>query len=101
MADIVNWGGHNFTSYLMDGNWNDVGGIYIFTGVRNNAWNAYYIGLTESFLNRQPNHERWREAQQLGATNVHALVVADIASRETIEKALIGRFQPPLNTHHR
>lgn len=101
MADIVNWNGNNFTIYTEDTTWNDVGGVYIFSGARNNSWVALYIGLTESFQNRHPNHERWEEAKRNGATHIHAMVVRDAATREVIEKALIGHFQPPLNTHHR
>lgn len=101
MTDIVNWDGHNFTVLPERTTWNDVGGVYIFSGVRNNSWVALYIGLTESFQNRHPNHERWEEAKRAGATHIHAIVVTSPASREAIEKALIARFQPPLNTHHK
>jgi hypothetical protein len=103
MANQVTWGGHTFTIHTMEGTtWNDVGGVYVFAGpTSGNVWKAYYIGITESFQNRHPNHERWEEAKRLGATHVHARAEAQAASREAIEKALIGTFQPPLNTHHR
>jgi len=84
----------------MDGMWKDVGGVYIFSGVKNNIWHAYYIGITDSFQDRHPNHERWEEAKCLGATHVHARGESQAAVRESIEKELIETYQPTLNTHH-
>jgi hypothetical protein len=72
------WLTHEFTIYEMDTtNWNDVAGVYIFSGlnVQQTQWKALYVGITESFKTRHPNHERWEEAKRLGATHVHAKVV--------------------------
>ena len=97
-----NWGGYEFTIYEMaTTTWNDVGGVYIFSGEAGSGrWAAWYIGQCDSFMNRCPTHERWVEAIQRGATHVHALVVPLEANRLAIEKQLIQTFQPPLNTHH-
>jgi len=60
-----------------EGNWRDVGGIYIFTGLNaQNLWRPFYIGQANSFRDRIPNHENWSAAVRLGATHVHALVVS-------------------------
>jgi excinuclease UvrABC nuclease subunit len=101
MSQKVTWpGGHQFDVYDFDATtWHDVGGIYIFTYLNNqNLWLAVYVGKAKSFQNRLPNHERWKEAQFLGATHVHAMVVRQEASREAIEEDLIQACQPPLNT---
>jgi predicted GIY-YIG superfamily endonuclease len=98
----VTWGGHEFTAYdPTTATWNDVPGVYIFAQPALNGWYAKYIGVADSFKTRLPNHERWAEARQAGATQVHAMVVQQAASREAIEQALIAQYQPPLNTHHR
>ena len=98
-----NWSGYQFTVYTMDGTtWNDVGGVYIFAGLtQGGRWNAYYIGICESFSDRCPNHERWAEAVRLGATHVHALVVPLEADRQSIERELIRAWAPPLNIQNK
>ncbi len=94
------WGAYEFNRCNPNFQWNDVGGIYIFTGLNaaKNAWIAYYIGQTDSFSNRLPSHERWDEAVRKGATEIHARVEKDARKRDSMEAELIQRFQPPLNT---
>jgi hypothetical protein len=54
----INWISHEFTVYQHTGQWNNVGGIYIFAGVNpQNQWTPYYIGQCDSFQNRIPSHE--------------------------------------------
>ena len=98
----VTWKGYSFSVYTMTGTWNKVAGIYIFTGLNaKNLWVPLYIGQTESFAERLANHERWSEAQSLGATHVHAKGVGKKAERDQIEALLIGHFQPRLNVQLR
>lgn len=98
----VTWAGHSFEVHPHSANWADVAGIYIFAGVTpENKWRAYYIGQADSFKSRLPNHERWLEAQRLGATHVHVMVAQQAAQRDSIEADLISRFQPRLNTQLR
>jgi predicted GIY-YIG superfamily endonuclease len=93
----VTWATYEFEVLNMDGMWKNVGGVYIFSGLKDNLWRAYYIGITDSFQDRHPNHERWEEAKRLGATHVHARGESQAAARETIERELIVTYQPPLN----
>ena len=80
-------------------NWNAVPGLYIFAGLNSEGrWAPLYIGQAESLAERIPSHERWQEAQRLGATHVHAMVVRDRTQRCAIEEALVQVFQPRLNT---
>ena len=88
----------SFTIFPKDINWNNFGGLYIFaycTG--GTSWKAVYVGLTEDFSYRMPNHERWQEAVRLGATHGHTLVVTTQAAREDYERKLIQHLQHPLN----
>jgi hypothetical protein len=77
------WGDYEFNVHTMEGK------------------KPFYVGITESFKNRCPDHERWEEVQRLGATHVHARVEALEANGLAIEKKLTATFHPSLNTHHR
>ena len=94
-------GGHSFKIYdPSETSWNDVPGVYIFAGLDSTGgwWQAKYIGRTNSFKDRIPNHERWEEARQTGATHVHARVVQGAAQQIEMEDALIRAYLPPLNS---
>ena len=98
----VTWSGYDFTVYPPSTTWNDVGGIYIFSGTNHQGkWVAYYIGQAESFQTRLPSHERWNDAVRLGATHIHAMPVSTESERQRIEAELIHNFQPQLNTQLR
>ena len=98
----VNWLTHEFEVCNHVANWNDVGGIYIFTGLNAaRRWRAFYIGQTNSFRDRIPNHENWTAAVRMGATHVHAMVVSQAANRDGIEQKLVETYQPPLNVQLR
>jgi len=99
MNGIVSWSGHEFHVVEHDANWNDVAGVYIFSGLNSqNRWVAIYIGQTDSFRNRIPQHDQWTPAARLGATHVHAMTVPQATERDRIERLLIATYQPVLNT---
>ncbi len=82
--------------------WNSVSGLYIFSyQLENGNWRALYVGQTDDFSSRLPNHERLNEAVQLGATHIHAAVVPLKSNRDSWERMLIQHLQPPMNTQHR
>jgi excinuclease UvrABC nuclease subunit len=96
--DTVNWGGHEFNIFAKAAAWNEVAGVYIFAGLSSSLeWVAIYIGQTDNFRNRIPQHEQWSPAMLLGATHVHAMVVPQEATRLQIERLLIATYQPMLN----
>ena len=100
MNTTVTWLTYEFNVYTMNANWNDTGGIYIFTGKNpQGQWVPLYIGKADSFQSRLGSHERWDEAARAGATHVHARGVALEASRVALEAELIQAYQPKLNTH--
>jgi len=99
MSSKVTWlKKYEFEVCEQDANWNEVAGIYIFTGLNaRNLWVPFYIGQAKNFQDRIPNHENWKAAVRLGATHVHAMVVSQAAMRDKIEKELIEAYQPSLN----
>ena len=97
------WSGYGFEVY--DPNprrWEFVGGVYIFCS-RNNQdqWIPYYVGQTENMHSRIRRHEKWRPAQQEGATDIHVKAVPDKSLRERIEHELVQIYQPPMNVQLR
>ena len=95
----VKWSTYEFEVYYPGSvKWNNVAGIYIFTGLNEKGlWRPFYIGQAKNFQNRIPGHEGWPSAALLGATHVHALVVPQAANRDSIEAELIAAYQPVLN----
>jgi predicted GIY-YIG superfamily endonuclease len=95
--------GTNVTFDIYDKNegWNHIAGLYIFSYKSPTGWIALYVGQTDDFATRIPDHERINEAGRLGATHIHATVVATQVERNRLEVALIEHLQPAMNTQHR
>jgi hypothetical protein len=82
--------------------WNAIAGLYIFAyQLQNGNWQAVYIGQTDNFSLRMPNHDRLDAAVRAGATHIHAKVVNSQQNRDLWESMLIRNLQPQLNQHHR
>lgn len=91
----------DFTIYGSNSNWNKVAGLYIFSYQTKDGWFPLYVGQTDDFSVRLPNHERLIEATRRGATHIHTLVVPQQSKRDTLEKNLIQHLQPPMNLQFR
>lgn len=94
----VRWDLFDLYPYPPNTVWSDSPGIYIFAAPRGLLGHqAIYIGQCNSFRMRLAWHEKWAEAQRLGARSVHAMVVDRQLDRDWIERHLIETFRPPLN----
>lgn len=75
------------------------GGIFIFAGKTKNLWesywNAYLIEETENFQTLF-YHNKWEDAQKLGATYVH-IRVEGIKDRKIHVKQLVEQYKPTIN----
>lgn len=92
------WLGSRFFAYPPRTEWHDVPGVYIFAGINTNSeWYPIYVGQTDSLAERLRNHEKWWEAQRLGATHIHAKTVWSRAQRLSLERQLILAYEPQLN----
>ena len=111
MSDYIDWPGLSGQSYRY---WflsnprvpaaiKSVAGNYAFVKqLPNGNFVPLYFGIADDLSNRIPNHERWSDAVRAGATHVMTHTTPSGASaRESEEKDLIQRWNPPLNTHHR
>jgi hypothetical protein len=99
MSDKIDWNRHTFNIHTYGTKFKDVAGLYIFCSINSsNQWVPLYIGQASSLSDRLSNHERWKEAQSLGATHIHAKVVTPQGSRDQIEAELIESYQANLNS---
>ncbi len=90
-----------FTVYNFNTTWNKVAGLYIFAYWDGRYWHALYVGETDDFSSRLPNHELLSRVRQYRTAAIHALVVPLAATRHKWEKMLIEHLQPPMNTQNR
>jgi hypothetical protein len=87
-----------FTIHDANAAWSPAAGVYIFAFAADPAhWCALYVGQTDNFRARIPNHELWAQAVQLGATHVHALEVRRANIRDIFERGLIESLKPMMN----
>ncbi len=110
-ADFIDWPGlsgakyrYHFLANLSPQGIKDQAGNYMFVRQSNpakNEWLPVYIGIADDLRQRLPNHEVLEAAKSAGATHAMGHTQADRAAREAEERDLIGRWNPPLNTHHR
>lgn len=105
--EIAQWNGQSGRVYqyevlhLHGTPWNDAPGNYIFCKVEQGRWVAVYVGQTDSFSQRLPNHEVRYCASIHGATHIHAHVHVNAGARINEEKDLIILHQPACNKQYK
>lgn len=83
--------------------WEPVGGIYMFVKpgdyptMEAGGPVVLYAAETHSFADALARHEMWQPAQQLGAAEIHLVVVQDPKLRERVIKDLLEAQTPILN----
>lgn len=103
MGNKCKWIGASGKEYLydiypIDADWNDVAGNYIFAKETSpHNWEAVYIGETESFKDRLPNHNELPCIRRNGGTHIHVRVNKDSLTRKAEETDLIATGKPPCN----
>jgi hypothetical protein len=103
MAKTCNWEGASgkkylYTIYSMNTEWNDVAGNYIFAYESSpHTWTAVYIGETESFKDRLPNHNELPCIKRSGGTHIHAHTNENSQARLEEEEDLLATHKTPCN----
>jgi len=103
MNKTCEWTGASGKKYLyniyeIDTEWNDVPGNYIFAKETSpHKWKAVYIGETESFKERLPNHNESPCIERNEGTHIHARINLDRNSRLAEESDLLENNQTPCN----
>ncbi|PZO47437.1 MAG: hypothetical protein DCF16_17745 [Alphaproteobacteria bacterium] len=83
--------------------WDPLGGVYMFVKPHDQPthdWGgpiALFLAKTEDFSRSLARHEMWAAAENLGAKEIHLLVVKDPAARERVEKDILEAQRPILN----
>jgi hypothetical protein len=83
--------------------WEPVGGVYMFVKPHNQPsqdWGGpicLYIGSTPDLSVALARHDMWQAAQNLGAGEIHLLVIKDDQTRARVEKDLLDAQSPILN----
>jgi len=104
MANQCKWVGQSGKEYIydiysMNTDWNDTPGNYIFAKETSpHNWEAVYIGETESFKGRIPNHNQLIYIGQHGGTHVHAHINSDSKARLAEEQDLLASHKTPCNS---
>lgn len=103
MANKCNWTGasgkiYEYEIFPIGIDWNDVAGNYIFAKQSSpNRWASIYIGETESFKDRLPNHNQLPCIRRNEGTHIHAHVNQDSRARLAEEVDLLATDKPPCN----
>ncbi|MBX9745997.1 MAG: hypothetical protein K2X34_03790 [Hyphomonadaceae bacterium] len=83
--------------------WEPVGGVYMFVKPHDQPthdWGgpiALYLAVTDDFTRALARHEMWAAAENLGAKEIHLLIVKDLAARERVHKDILEAQRPILN----
>lgn len=83
--------------------WEPVGGIYMFVKPHQNPgedWGGpitLYLARTDDFSTSLARHDMWQAAENLGAKEIHLLIVRDPDTRARVERDLLEAQSPILN----
>jgi hypothetical protein len=103
MARECTWTGASGTKYAyeiygMNTTWNDVPGSYIFAKETSpHKWEAVYIGQSENFKDRLPNHNELPCIRRNGGTHIHAHTNGNEEARLKEEADLLANHATPCN----
>ncbi|HVY83731.1 MAG TPA: hypothetical protein VG943_01250 [Caulobacterales bacterium] len=83
--------------------WEPLGGIYMFVKpgdyptMEAGGPIALFIAKTHDFSQSLARHDMWQAAQQLGANEIHLIVIENEALRAQVEQDLLAAQTPILN----
>lgn len=72
-------------------------GVYLFLRDKGSDYEVIYVGQSSDITTRLSNHERLPEANRLGMSHI-AVALVPLRELDGVEKDLIGRFCPMMNT---
>ncbi len=89
---------YEYEIFPIDNDWDDVPGNYIFAKRSSHiTWEAIYIGETESFKDRLPNHNELECIRNNGCTHIHVHVNRESRARLAEEADLLVNNKAPCN----
>lgn len=86
--------------------WEPLGGVYMFVKPKepNADWGgpiSLFLAKTDDFSITLARHDMWQAAENLGAREIHLLVVRDAERRAEIERDILEAQAPILNRNLR
>ena len=115
MSDTYSWQGNSGRWYEFEvvrakRDWEHSGGLYMFVRPKDAEqpsplhtvpnWGgpiALFLAKTENFAQTLARHEMWQAAENLGAREIHILLIRDPGTRQNIERDLMEAQAPILN----
>jgi hypothetical protein len=105
---IYNWQGasgrwYEFEIARSQRDWEPVGGVYMFVKPPeqpSHDWGGpicVFAARTNDFSQTLARHDMWQAAENLGAREIHLLVIKDDQMRTRVERDLLDAQQPILN----
>ena len=105
---IYNWQGasgrwYEFEIARAQRDWEPVGGVYMFVKPPEQPsqdWGGpicIFAARTNDFSQTLTRHDMWQAAENLGAREIHLLVIKDEQTRTRVERDLLDAQQPILN----
>lgn len=83
--------------------WEPVGGVYMFVKPQENPsadWGGpitLFCASADDLSRALARHDMWQAAENLGAREIHLLIVKDEATRAQVERDVLDAQQPILN----
>lgn len=115
MTTTYSWQGNSGRWYEFEvvrakRDWEHAGGLYMFVKPKDVEqpsplhtvpnWGgpiALFLAKTEDFAQTLARHEMWQAAENLGAKEIHVMVVLDQRNREEFERDILAAQVPILN----
>lgn len=106
--NTYNWQGDSGRWYEMEvaraqRAWEPVGGVYLFVKPQEHPssdWGGpicVFAAQTDDFSQALARHDMWQAAENLGAREIHLLIIKDPADRARVEADLLSAQRPILN----
>lgn len=106
--NIFNWQGasgrwYEFEIARAQRAWDQIGGVYMFVKPHDQPsldWGGpitLFVASTDDFSRSLARHDMWAAAENLGAKEIHLLVIKDDQTRTRVEKDLLEAQSPILN----
>lgn len=87
--------------------WDEVGGVYMFVKPPSDGahdWGGpicLFAARCADFSQTLTRHDMWQAAENLGAREIHLLVIKDDQTRARVERDILDAQQPILNRRMR
>ena len=83
---------YSFEKYILNTNFNALGGLYLFTRAADNTNYLLYLGHTQDLSSRFTNHHKEQCIDKNGGTHISVCVINDEKKRLEAEKDILSNY---------